>query len=349
MSRYDKIILKFANIYVKFVDRNVALRQFEEIAERGTCAPMVIYGPEGCGKTALLKQIAHLFREADYKVVYVNPLENDIHKAVCCSDDVNELVIETVKDLLSIYFGDIVKALAYAGLAVLSRILRRFSKPKVAVLLDDVFQAVGLESTSILSYVKSALNLIEYPPQDYDKVIIVITTSEGMSREEIGRHRWADLYAMWNMTKEGLYELYCQIPGSKPPFEQVWKWTGGNPWILAKLYENNWNVEILINKIVESRRLLSFLRTLNEEERKILTKAVEDVDYLWHSLDKCTSLVRDLVRLNLIMDSLPMREHYLWIDSPPPEKDQELGIGKHMAWQTPLHREAIRKALQLLS
>jgi hypothetical protein len=35
-----------------------------------------------------------------------------------------------------------------------------------------------------------------------------------------------------------------------------------------------------------------------------------------------------------------------WIDEPPPEKGHELGIGKLAAWQTPLHREAVRKVLE---
>ncbi len=39
------------------------------------------------------------------------------------------------------------------------------------------------------------------------------------------------------------------------------------------------------------------------------------------------------------------REEYLWIGEPPPEKDEELGIGKYVAWQSPIHREAIRKVL----
>jgi len=35
------------------------------------------------------------------------------------------------------------------------------------------------------------------------------------------------------------------------------------------------------------------------------------------------------------------------VDRPaPPERDLELGIGKHVAWHTPLHREAVRRALQ---
>jgi hypothetical protein len=40
------------------------------------------------------------------------------------------------------------------------------------------------------------------------------------------------------------------------------------------------------------------------------------------------------------------RDPYFWIDQPPPERDPELGIGKNVAWQTPLHREAVRRALE---
>jgi len=35
-----------------------------------------------------------------------------------------------------------------------------------------------------------------------------------------------------------------------------------------------------------------------------------------------------------------------WVDVPPPERDPELGIGEFYAWQTPLHREAVRRALK---
>jgi len=39
------------------------------------------------------------------------------------------------------------------------------------------------------------------------------------------------------------------------------------------------------------------------------------------------------------------RDPWFWVDEPPPEKDPELGIGRYVAWQTPLHREAVRRAL----
>ena len=53
-----------------------------------------------------------------------------------------------------------------------------------------------------------------------------------------------------------------------------------------------------------------------------------------------------LVDMNLIVDTLPERDPWFWAGEPPPEKDLGLGIGKDVAWQTPLHREAVRRALE---
>ncbi len=53
-----------------------------------------------------------------------------------------------------------------------------------------------------------------------------------------------------------------------------------------------------------------------------------------------------MVERNLITYFLPKRKPDYWVDTPPPEKDEELGIGKYVAWQTPIHREAVRRALE---
>ena len=57
-------------------------------------------------------------------------------------------------------------------------------------------------------------------------------------------------------------------------------------------------------------------------------------------------LLDRLVELNLVVDAIPVRDPEFWIDQPPPERDPELGIGTRVTWQTPIHREAVRKALQ---
>jgi len=69
-----RIKLTFASREVEFIDRERALKQISEWAEKGTWDVHVIYGPEGCGKTALLKQIKMLLEEDfNYYVIYVSP------------------------------------------------------------------------------------------------------------------------------------------------------------------------------------------------------------------------------------------------------------------------------------
>lgn len=62
---------------VEFADRDVAVGQIEELAERGTYPVHVVYGPEGCGKTAFFRQAKALPEERGYHVVYFSPLEKE--------------------------------------------------------------------------------------------------------------------------------------------------------------------------------------------------------------------------------------------------------------------------------
>ena len=96
-----------------------------------------------------------------------------------------------------------------------------------------MFQAIGLGEAA--RYVKALLGLIEYPPRSIDAVVVVVATSEGVTRREIGRHRWANHSPMCNMPRDGLRELYDQLPGEKPPLEDVRKTTGGDPHLLGQL------------------------------------------------------------------------------------------------------------------
>jgi predicted AAA+ superfamily ATPase len=61
-----RIRLPFAGLEVEFTDREKALSQVQEWAGKGTWQPIVVYGPEGCGKTSWLRQAAELLRENGY-------------------------------------------------------------------------------------------------------------------------------------------------------------------------------------------------------------------------------------------------------------------------------------------
>jgi hypothetical protein len=65
---------------------------------------------------------------------------------------------------------------------------------------------------------------------------------------------------------------------------------------------------------------------------------------LWDP-DAPEELINELIDRNLIVYFLRARDVEVWIDEPPPEADLELGIGKYVAWQTPLHREAVKSAI----
>ena len=167
---------------VEFVDRDRALAQVVEWAEKSTRWPVVIFGPEGCGKTAFLRQAAFAMRELGYDVFYIDPL----HRFFIAHTEARE-VVRRLAEAASEAFGIAQLKLATLALDVGRELLERWGRKRVAILVDDVFQAVGLDKAGI--YVKSLLNLIEYPPKSYEGIVAVVATSEGVTRGEIGRHR----------------------------------------------------------------------------------------------------------------------------------------------------------------
>ncbi len=333
--------LRFAGIEIEFVDRDRALEQVEELAEKGTHHPIVVYGPEGCGKTALLRQAKEVLEGFGYSVVYVDPMANEVSRVLTFTPSIKDVVEEVLRAFPEPFSRIVDVAITIAG-----HVMKRLRKPRIALLMDDVFQAIGLDKAE--RCVKTLLNLIEYPPGEYERIVVLITSSEGVSRRRIGRHRWATLYAMWNMGREGFEELYNAIPDRKPSFEEVWRWCGGNPDALKRLYEARWDVDKVVEMIVETRDLRDFVKELDRKSRELLIQVVEDPDTIFENLEEeySKSLRDKLIELNLLI-KMPERLEHLWIDEPPPQRDPELGIGRFYAWQTPMHREAVRKTLNL--
>ncbi|KUO83143.1 MAG: AAA family ATPase, partial [Pyrobaculum sp. JCHS_4] len=242
-----RVAVKFANLDVEFVDREVGLGQVATWAERGALFPVVIFGPEGCGKTAFLRQAAEVLRGFGYDVVYVDVSHVDF----TAHTDVAE-VARRLAEAASEVSGVAEVKLAYLAIEVIKELIRR-GKKRVAVLVDEAFQAIGIEKAGL--YVKKLLNLVEYPPRDYERIIAVAATSEGVSRSEIGRHRWADVMPMWNMPREGFQQLYEKLPGPKPPFEEAWRLAGGNPGMLSRLYLTSWDSGAVVTRLIREKRL----------------------------------------------------------------------------------------------
>ncbi len=81
--------------------------------------------------------------------------------------------------------------------------------------------------------------------------------------------------------------------------------------------------------LIIGKGLSSFVRSLGREVRELLWRAVEDPDSLLSP--EGVPLLERLIDINVLIDSITYRDPPLWIDQPPPERDLELGIGKHAA------------------
>jgi hypothetical protein len=119
---------------------------------------------------------------------------------------------------------------------------------------------------------------------------------------------------MWNMSRRGFEELYEKLLGPKPDLEEVWRLTGGNPKMLAKLYQAKWDIDAVVRGLVASKKLDAFVLFLSADEKERLLEAVKDPDVLFTR--EGPSLLNRLVELNMVVDSITYRDHFLWIDEP---------------------------------
>jgi len=200
-----KVKLSFApGLEVEFIDREKGIEQIFERAERGTWQPVVVFGPEGCGKTSLLLQAVEILREQGYSVIYFNPLRRGFEADVGI-ESIKQRILERLRQVSTEH--EFVK-LIWLVIDVALEILKH-GKMRLAIIVDDAFQLIGVKEAAVL--IKGLLELIEHPEENYEKIVAVAATSEGLSKTEIGRHRWADIRAMWNMSREGFEELYKEL------------------------------------------------------------------------------------------------------------------------------------------
>ena len=326
-----------------FVDRVGEMERLVEVASRGGYLPLYIYGPEGCGKTRLLKEFIRRLRDGEWLAIYVDALEaGSVERAVEAYPRILGAVreaVETIAEASAPYpIGGFIAR--YIG-RVVEEVGKRLGLGgrRVVVAVDDVVGAIGLNRVE--HYVKWLYELTQRLREVYRvrSVAVVATTSEGLSLEKILRHSYASVALLWNLPREAFEELLRSLGAPGPrEIEEVWRVTGGNPRRGIEIaVEHRWSTNSWLDHL--SRQL----RPLYEELRrsglaKHLADVVEDPDTL---SDKPVELYRKLLSHNLVI--------YKWIRTLSREevpRDPELGIGRYYAWQIPGYKIAMGRLLE---
>ncbi|BDR92094.1 ATP-binding protein [Vulcanisaeta souniana] len=330
-----------------FVDRVSELGWLRGWVSRFRYVPLYVYGPEGCGKTRLLKEFVRRFREyfgGDAVAVYIDALEmGSIEKAVLTPPGLS-LMIDAIRDVINGVLG-VGPSLARAIADVLERAVgrQRLRGNYVLVVVDDVVRAVGMDRVEW--YVKWLFELMNKLSSEYGPRAInfVVATSEGESLGSVTRHRHGHAALLWNLDREPFMELLNAL---NPPrgfdVEEAWRLLGGNPGKAMELANRyNWDLRAMLNDYV--RRAVLLMDTIKARGLvNPLRMAINDVDTFYG--DPGTTELREL----LIRENYIIYKDWATLSGSPINPNQEIGVGRFYAWQTPIHREALATTLRLL-
>ncbi len=326
---------------LKFVNRKEELETLHRLATKGSPLVEFIYGPEGCGKTRLLKEFIKKFNGV---TIYIDTLERElIERALIVTPPIE--VKKLVGELMSRGIAPIGTILANSIFKVIQKIITKIKleDKHLVIAVDDVVKAIGLDK--IEWYVKWLYESIYKIYEDYKprSILIIATTSEGESLERVWRHTYTSVRLIWNLPYEAFHELAQQLnPPSDKIVEKAWKLIAGNPRRLIELaVKYNWSISSWIQPIREY--LEHVLQKIREQNLTVeLKQVLENPDNIYHlASPKMHKLQQILVEENLIL-----YKHCTTITGKHIQANLELGIGKYYAWQIPAYKQILKELLQ---
>jgi len=332
---------------VPFIDRVDEINVLVKWSSSFRYVPLYIYGPEGCGKTRLLKEFVSMFRDFygdEAFAIYIDALEREsVEKALFTSTGIS-IALNIIAEIIDRSVG-VGSSLIERISTLLEKIIgiHRLRDSYVVVAIDDVASVIGLDKVEW--YVKWLFELMNklnsfYRPRSIN---FIVTTSEGFSRELVSRHGHSHIVLMWNLKKEAYKEMFLKIsPPKNIDFEDIWNTLGGNPRKLIELATvYTWDLKAMIKSYtVKAREIIEKVISMNLLQE--LKTFLEDIDApRKQPSENMAKLVKILIERNMVtyIDWPTLTEEEL-------KPDTAIGIGKAYAWQAPLFKIAIEKALK---
>ncbi len=320
---------------IPFIDRSEELSILMRYAEVGHYPIFFIFGPEGCGKTRLLKEfIKYLKSREDYLVTYLDALESSsVEEALVGPKELLELAISTTSSVIGESVGSVLAKLLPH---LIRRVFGSLVKGKhVVIAVDDVARPLGTHLVE--TYTKKLLDLTEWLlSRGATSVLVIATSSEGSTYEYLYRHNYVNIQTLWNLSEGASYELLKVLKAPEELWRTIHRYSGGNPRTIIELSTLSWSKEEHLRRL--KRRYGPVLQRVIVKYSTHLKEALEDID----TLINYPELTKVLIDANLVT---PITRPCLGT-TPPISK--ELGIGRYYAWKIPAYRELLKEILEEL-
>ncbi len=350
-------------------------RELEDIRDRNRLQrvkPYFIHGPEGCGKSRLFLEAVRRFGDwfDDGLAVYVNAEEARdprkifyiaVGRGVRVAKGAKDLVAGAVRaamEFLNIGGGSLAgSAVALAIAPILDRLyvkLKLMGVDRVLIIVDEPMRYIA-DANEISGYAKSLYNIMNFRRGGeplFGKILnIYVLTSEGLSRDVLSRHSYVGQDFLWYLSREEYEELYYKLleiyrppdPSRSVSFDDVWRLYGGSPRRLIELaLDHGWDVRAHLEKIYDEKKIPRIVYNAREEGLlDNLAAVTEDPDNMYR-MSGMLRLIKILVQENLVIE-LPSGKGIGGIEIP---RNRELGVGRYWAWQVPVYRELIARAVR---
>ncbi len=294
-------------------------------------SPIILHGPVGSGKTALLRALTYLAnRFGGAFTVLINasrPYTKESIKflgTLGIHYQASEILRSLVKEVDGVGIKGVVRRVTSAISLITSG---SGFRSKVLLVIDDLNRVMSREE--IMDYCKSLYEWIKWDlSNSVSSALVIITTPHYVLSHEYLFRREVIPAQIWNLGRSEFMKLLNKVINhSGIDYEVIWYLTGGNPGALEWLMNLNWDLKKwlkfltygLIN-VAEGALGLSRLRKLAEDP------------------DSDEEGAEVLERLGLM---IRVREEFMMGNY---VRDLELGTGKYWAWQIPAYPHLILKS-----
>ena len=327
-------------LVLRFVDRVEELRALSRLAREGSPTPIYLYGPEGCGKTRLLKEFINGFNGVG---VYIDALEEySARRVVTLSPKVKKVEEPLVAEAST---GHVGKWFTERVIALVDKLALKckLKDSNIVLVVDDIAKPIGLDR--IEWYIKWLYENIWKLTEEYEpeSILIIATTSEGKSLNLVLKHTYTQVRLIRNQSREAFNQLAEQLtPPSKECIEEAWRLTGGNPRKLIELAVNyKWNTRSWIDSL--KRELTDLTRTIKAGGLVgELRKVIEDPDNIYYEASPEMNRLYSI----LLENNMVIYKYIKTIDDKDTPKNLELGIGEYYAWQIPAYKETLKHIIK---